>query len=94
MITGTGPRALAGVVSVSWMSTVTSGYDELSTCPTSCFVTIGTPPTVSVAVAVTSHFTAGVVGRHAAVHLAVEVLDDLRRAAASSRAPSSPAGRS
>ena len=60
MITGTGPRALAGVASVSWMSTVTSGYEELSTWPTSCLVIIGTPPTVSVLVAVTSHFTGGV----------------------------------
>ena len=31
MMTGTGPLAAAGVVSVSWISTVTAGYDELST---------------------------------------------------------------
>ena len=78
MITGTGPVAFAGVVSVNWMSTVTSGYDELSTWPTSRFVTTGTSPTFSFSVSVTSHFTFGRVLRHAAVDLAVEVLDDLR----------------
>ena len=30
------PFASAGVTSVIWMSTVMAGYDELSTCPTSC----------------------------------------------------------
>ena len=60
MITGTGPFASAGVVSVSWISTLTSGYDELSTWPTSRFVTTGTSPTVCFSVAVTSHLTFGV----------------------------------
>src|ERR1700676_296609 len=60
MITGTGPVALAGVVSVNWMSTVICGYEELSTCPTSFFVITGTSPFVSLLVSVTSHFTAGV----------------------------------
>ena len=57
-ITGTGP-ALAGVVSVNWISTLTGGYDELSTCPRSCFVTTGTPALVSVVVPVTSQTTFG-----------------------------------
>ena len=60
MITGTGPLALAGVVSVSWMSTVICGYDELSTWPTSFFVTTATSPTFCFFVSVTSHFTFGV----------------------------------
>src|SRR5262249_28616081 len=60
IITGTGPVASAGVVSVNWMSTVISGYDELSTCPTSRLVMTGLSPTLSLVVAVTSHFTPGV----------------------------------
>ena len=59
IITGTGPVALAGVVSVNWMSTLIAGYALLSTCPTSCFVTAGTSPTVSLVVFVTSHVTFG-----------------------------------
>src|SRR5215210_3215537 len=59
MITGTGPLASAGVVRVSWMSTVTAGYDELSTCPTSRLVTTGTSPTVCLAGAVACHVTGG-----------------------------------
>src|ERR1700744_4547921 len=47
-MTGTGPAAFAGVVNVNWMSTVTRGYDELSTWPISCLVMAGTPPTFSV----------------------------------------------
>ena len=39
MTIGTGPVALAGVTSVIPMFTVMAGYDELSTWPTSCFVT-------------------------------------------------------
>ena len=60
IITGTGPEALAGVVSVSWMATVTCGYAELSTWPTSCLVTTGTVPLVPLVVPVTSQFTLGV----------------------------------
>ncbi len=77
IITGTGPVAFAGVVSVSWMSTVTCGYEELSTWPTSFLVTTGTSPTTSSARPVTSHRTLGVRGGRAAVDLAIEVLDDL-----------------
>src|SRR5262249_10991598 len=57
--TGTGPFALSGAVSDSWTSTVTCGYDELSTRPTSCLVTTGTSPIVRLLVPVTSHFTFG-----------------------------------
>ena len=60
MITGTGPFAFAGVVSVTWMSTVTCGYAELSTCPTSSFVMIGTSPFMPCVVLITSHVTFGV----------------------------------
>ena len=60
MITGTGPFAFAGVVSVNWMSTSICGYAELSTCPTSFFVTTGTSPSVPFVVLVTSHVTFGV----------------------------------
>ena len=59
IMTGTGPVAFAGVVSVISISTVIAGYFELSTWPTSFFVVTGTPPTVSGAVLVTSHFTGG-----------------------------------
>ena len=83
----------AGVVSVSWISTLICGYarvvdaadellrDDRHAADCSSFV-----------VDVTSHFTAGTSFGHAAVHLAVEQLDDLRPAllppllAASSRA--------
>ena len=60
MITGTGPAAASGVVRVNWMSTVTSGYEELSTRPTSSFATTGTSPTFSFRVSFTSHLTLGV----------------------------------
>ena len=60
MITGTGRAAFAGVVKDNWMSTVTCGYDELSTCPTSCFVITATSPTDSFVVLVTSQLTLGV----------------------------------
>src|SRR5688572_28917412 len=56
MMTGTGPAASAGVVSVSWISTVTAGYDELSTWPTSVFVVVR----ASLTVLVTSQRTRGV----------------------------------
>ena len=42
------------------MSTVISGYDELSTCPTTCFRTIGYVPTLARAVSVISQLTCGV----------------------------------
>src|SRR4051794_37486150 len=42
MMTGTGPAAFSGVVSVNWMFTVTSGYEELSTCPINRLVMTGT----------------------------------------------------
>jgi hypothetical protein len=60
MITGTGPFAFAGVLRLNWMSTVTWGYDELSTCPTSSFVMIGTSPFIPFVVLLTSHVTFGV----------------------------------
>src|SRR6516162_1482552 len=59
MITGTGPVESAGVLRDSWMSTVISAAAVLSTCPTKVFVIIGTSPTCSSAVLVTSHFTLG-----------------------------------
>ena len=54
-----GRALLAGVVNVNWISTVICGYDELSTCPTNCFVITGTSPFVPLAVFVTSHVTFG-----------------------------------
>src|SRR5438270_8259466 len=60
MMTGTGPGALAGVVNVSWISTLTRGYDELSTRPMSFLVIAGTSPTVSCATFASSQFTFGV----------------------------------
>src|SRR5438445_13795078 len=60
IITGTGPVAFAGDVRDTWMFTVISGYDELSTLPASCFVMTGTSPLFVLVVLVTSHFTAGV----------------------------------
>ncbi len=59
IITGTGPFASAGVVTVSWMSTLISGHRELSTWPTSFRVTTGTSPTFSRVVSVTSQVTLG-----------------------------------
>ena len=58
--TGTGPFALAGTVSDAMMFTVSSGYDELSTCPTSFFVMTGMPAIVSVVVDATVQVTFGV----------------------------------
>src|SRR5207253_10469998 len=60
IITGKGPFTLAGVVKVNWMSTLMSGYAELSMCPTSCFVITGSSPFLSSIVPVTSHVTLGV----------------------------------
>ena len=59
IITGTGPTALAGVVRVSWMSTVICGHLALSTWPTSVFTTVNTSPTFSPVVAISSHVTGG-----------------------------------
>ena len=47
----------AGVVNVTWMSTVICGYEELSTWPTSCFVMTGVSPIASLVVLVASHLT-------------------------------------
>src|SRR5882757_9466748 len=41
-MTGTGPEALAGRISVKEMFTVMAGHAELSTFPISRFVTLGT----------------------------------------------------
>ncbi len=59
MMTGTGPLASAGVVSVRSMFTVISGSAELSTCPTSVFVITGTSPFFSCTVLTTSQLTLG-----------------------------------
>jgi hypothetical protein len=59
-ITGTDSRASAGVVSVSLMSTLICGHAELSTWPTSCFVTTSVSPTFCFFVSTSSHFTRGV----------------------------------
>jgi hypothetical protein len=59
-ITGTGPVAFAGVLTDARMLTVSVGYDELSTLPTSCFVMMGTSPFISRVVLNTSHVTLGV----------------------------------
>src|ERR1700691_5895768 len=60
MITGTGPLALAGVVSVRSMLTAIAGYAELSTWPASFLTTTGTSPFFSLVAAVTSQVTLGV----------------------------------
>ena len=60
IITGTGPFAFAGVVSVRSISTLIDGYAVLSTCPTSFLVTTDTSPFISSVVETTSHFTDGV----------------------------------
>ena len=60
IITGTGPAALAGVVSVRSMFTEICGYDELSTCPASLLVMMGTSPFISRVVLTISQFTFGV----------------------------------
>ena len=59
IITGTGPLASAGVVSVSWISTVMCGSAELSTWPTSFLVMTATSPFFSCVVLTTSHLTLG-----------------------------------
>jgi hypothetical protein len=51
---------LAGTFNVAWMFTVTSGYAELSTWPTSVLVTMGTSPFIPLTVLVTSQVTLGV----------------------------------
>src|SRR4029077_2553692 len=72
---GTGPVALAGVTRVIPMLTVMAGYDEVSTCPTSCLViagmsligSAGPPPNPPrpigrpFSLLTTSHLTAGMV---------------------------------
>jgi hypothetical protein len=60
MITGTGPAASAGVDRLNLMSTVTCGYEVLSTWPTMFFVTIATYPFFSGVLESTSHATLGV----------------------------------
>ena len=60
MITGTGPFASAGVLSVRSIFTLIAGYAELSTWPISFLVITGTSPFFSSVVLTTSHFTAGV----------------------------------
>ena len=60
MITGTGPLALAGVVSVRSMLTAIAGYAELSTWPASFLTIAGTSPFCSCVVAVISQVTLGV----------------------------------
>ena len=60
MITGTGPLALAGVVSVKSMLTAIAGYAELFTWPTSFLTVTGTSPFFSCVVSVTSQTTLGV----------------------------------
>ena len=78
MITGTGPFASAGVVSVSWMSTVIGGYAELSTWPTSFFVIDRHVADLLLRGGGHLPLHLGRVLRDPAVDLAVEVLDDLR----------------
>ena len=58
-MTGTGPVAFAGVFNVAWISTLIAGYDELSTFPSSCFVTVGISPFVPFAVLTTVQVTFG-----------------------------------
>ena len=77
IITGTGLAAFAGVTSVIWISTVISGYGELSTAPISSLPTTGRPPTVESLGAVDPPRHLGHVLRDAAEHLAIELLDDL-----------------
>src|SRR5678815_3280597 len=59
--TGTGPFALFGVLSVASIVTFNSGYAELSTRPTSCFVMIGTLAVTPSVVLATVHVTFGMV---------------------------------
>src|SRR5580704_1244240 len=56
-ITGTGPVALAGVVTLAWIFTSISGYEELSTCPTRVLVIVGIPPLTPLVDFVTFHST-------------------------------------
>ncbi len=58
--TGTGPNALAGVLSDARMLTVKVGYEELSTRPMSFLVITGMSPFISRVVLNTSHVTLGV----------------------------------
>src|SRR5262245_37779501 len=58
--TGTGPVAFFGVLSVAMIVTFNSGYAELSTRPTSCFVTIGTSPVLPSVVRATLQLTFGI----------------------------------
>lgn len=59
MITGTGPAAWAGMVSVSAIVTDISGSEALSTCPANCFVMTGISPFVPEVLLVTSQVIAG-----------------------------------
>src|SRR5262249_1552771 len=59
VITGTGPFASAGTVSDMRMSTLISGQAALSTCPTSCFVTVAWSPVFPSVVFSTVHVTLG-----------------------------------
>jgi len=62
MITGTDPVAFAGVFNVACISTVMAGYDELSTLPSSCLVTVGISPLVPLVELTTDQVTLGVFG--------------------------------
>src|SRR5262245_18021372 len=60
IITGTGPPASAGVLSVTGISTFTLGYEALSTWPTSFLVMIGYLSFISRVVLTISQVTFGV----------------------------------
>src|SRR3954464_13743860 len=57
IITGTGVVASAGVTTVIWMSTVTSGNAALSTVPTTSLPITGRPPTTNLSVRATFQLT-------------------------------------
>src|SRR3954453_23798424 len=59
IITGTGVVASAGVTTVIWMSTVTSGNAALSTGPTTSLPITGRPPTTNLSVRATFQLTFG-----------------------------------
>src|SRR4249919_3055980 len=61
IVTGTGRAAFAGVTRVIWISTVRSGYAELSAAPISSLPTTGRPPTWNCSVRLTRHATVGTV---------------------------------
>jgi hypothetical protein len=59
IISGTGRVIAAGLTTVTWISTLTAGYDALSTCPARRRSVVAFGPATPSFVSVTVHVTFG-----------------------------------